>query len=301
MSNRLPWFKCCPEKLLSALTAMESDEGYIYVHILLRIYEVGGPISDPIRALARRAGMTERRATAAINLLIESGKVNMTEDGKIDSVTTHETLEEMAGFRDGQSRAAKIGAEKRAEKKQQKQQNEAAVATPTPSQLRQETIDTTSLRSVVSRDEKKTAVRGCRLPSGWTPNDEGRAMASQAFGNSGARAQLEKFRDWAASAPGQKGVKADWDATWRNWIRREADAAKPRAGPGPRPNGRETLTQIALGNFFDDEPSDQAPPQFSPAGSNPADRYFDLDLSEQTPKDAGGQILDFGQQRAVWR
>lgn len=94
MTDRLPWFKCAPEKLLGALSAMTTDEGYIYVHIVLRIYEVGGPISDPVRALARRSGMTERRANAALGLLVESGKVNFTSDGKIDSVTTHETLRE---------------------------------------------------------------------------------------------------------------------------------------------------------------------------------------------------------------
>ena len=30
----------------------------------------------------------------------------------------------------------------------------------------------------------------------------------------------EKFRDYWIGAPGTKGVKADWQATWRNWCRR---------------------------------------------------------------------------------
>lgn len=33
--------------------------------------------------------------------------------------------------------------------------------------------------------------------------------------------EWEKFRDWWAAASGQKGVKADWFATWRNWMRKK--------------------------------------------------------------------------------
>lgn len=34
-------------------------------------------------------------------------------------------------------------------------------------------------------------------------------------------ATMAQFRDWWRSAPGGKGVKADWPATWRGWVRRE--------------------------------------------------------------------------------
>ena len=55
----------------------------------------------------------------------------------------------------------------------------------------------------------KRAQRAARLSEDWKPSEfEAETV------------ELEKFRDWARSAPGQKGVKADWDATWRNWMRR---------------------------------------------------------------------------------
>ena len=56
---------------------------------------------------------------------------------------------------------------------------------------------------------RERAQRAARLSEDWIPKEfEGETV------------ELEKFRDWARSAPGQKGVKADWDATWRNWMRR---------------------------------------------------------------------------------
>jgi hypothetical protein len=30
---------------------------------------------------------------------------------------------------------------------------------------------------------------------------------------------FEQFKDYWVAQPGQKGVKLDWDATWRNWVR----------------------------------------------------------------------------------
>jgi hypothetical protein len=36
-------------------------------------------------------------------------------------------------------------------------------------------------------------------------------------------AQFVRFRDYWTAQPGQRGVKADWDATYRNWIRKAAD------------------------------------------------------------------------------
>lgn len=35
---------------------------------------------------------------------------------------------------------------------------------------------------------------------------------------------FDEFRDYWIAQPGQKGVKTDWDATWRNWVRRQNQA-----------------------------------------------------------------------------
>ena len=76
--------------------------------------------------------------------------------------------------------------------------------------------------------------RGNRLPADWSPGPEQQAFAeSLGIRNGVASAELEKFRDYWTAQPGQKGVKTDWTATWRNWLRRVAEdrAGKP-AGQG---------------------------------------------------------------------
>jgi len=40
------------------------------------------------------------------------------------------------------------------------------------------------------------------------------------------RQVAEQFKDYWIAQAGQKGVKLDWSATWRNWVR-NSKAAKP--------------------------------------------------------------------------
>lgn len=139
MSDRLPWFRCFPSRLLGALAGMEPDEGYIYVALLLRIYETGGPVAETSRTLSRRTGLSERRATSALEAVIASGKIQRTADGRLDSETTHEEIAWQADRRGDQSKAGKASAERRSKKHgpgseldggQKRQQNQTNGATP---------------------------------------------------------------------------------------------------------------------------------------------------------------------------
>ena len=74
--------------------------------------------------------------------------------------------------------------------------------------------------------------RGCRIPENWKPETELLTFAEGlGLRNGKVSAEVEKFRDYWAAQPGQKGVKTDWPATWRNWCRRVVEdlAGKPGA------------------------------------------------------------------------
>ena len=60
--------------------------------------------------------------------------------------------------------------------------------------------------------------RGSRLPPDWAPTFEDVFFAEQE-GIEWKR-ELDRFRDYWIAQAGQKGVKANWSATWRNWCRR---------------------------------------------------------------------------------
>lgn len=82
--------------------------------------------------------------------------------------------------------------------------------------------------------------RGTRIAADWSPCDAGRAFAKQeGFSDFEIGRETNKFRDhWIAEA-GSKGVKLDWPATWRKWVRRSAEWA----GKAP-PSGSNASTSL---------------------------------------------------------
>jgi len=60
--------------------------------------------------------------------------------------------------------------------------------------------------------------------------------ASQERPDIDVRQVAEQFKDYWIAQAGQKGVKLDWDATWRNWVR-NTKAVKPN----PYDVGRTTV------------------------------------------------------------
>jgi hypothetical protein len=129
LTERLPWFRCFPSRLLGALAGMGPEEGYLYVTLLMRIYENGGPVDESSRSLSRRTGFSERKITAALATLTASGKIVRLEDGRLDSDKTHEELEWQNDRRDDQSRAGLMSAEKRSDstpKRREKRETEKA-------------------------------------------------------------------------------------------------------------------------------------------------------------------------------
>ena len=93
--------------------------------------------------------------------------------------------------------------------------------------------------------------RGTRLPADWTlPADwKEWALAEQPDWTEQYCMKVSfLFADYWKSVAGSKGVKADWQATWRNWVRRETPNAQPSAKPS-----RHKLASLET---FQDLPTD---------------------------------------------
>lgn len=59
--------------------------------------------------------------------------------------------------------------------------------------------------------------RGTRLQNDWLPSNPGAVVVPNGVN---LQTELDKVRDYWIAQPGVKGRKTDWDATWRNWLRR---------------------------------------------------------------------------------
>ena len=84
---------------------------------------------------------------------------------------------------------------------------------------------------------------GSRIPDDWNPSEDDLRWARDARPDIDALLEIERFRDYWRGVAGEKARKADWQATWRNWIRR-ADAPKTvpaAASPQVPGGGRQRL------------------------------------------------------------
>ena len=62
------------------------------------------------------------------------------------------------------------------------------------------------------------------MSADWTPSDDDRQAArSLGFTDQQAQGEFDKFRDYWVAKPGNGGVKLDWAATLRNWLRSSAE------------------------------------------------------------------------------
>ena len=72
--------------------------------------------------------------------------------------------------------------------------------------------------------------RGTRLPADWVLTDEHRKFCNTERPDLDPERVGAEFRDYWISAPGQRGVKVDWLATWRNWVRNQRRGFFPVGG-----------------------------------------------------------------------
>jgi hypothetical protein len=90
--------------------------------------------------------------------------------------------------------------------------------------------------SKTSSGKKPAGSKGTRIPDDFTLTPERRKVA-ESFGLD-AMATFEDFSDYWRARPGAAALKADWNATWRTWCRRERKQSSIKGGSD---NGLPTL------------------------------------------------------------
>ncbi|MEO1222994.1 MAG: DUF1376 domain-containing protein [Pseudomonadota bacterium] len=86
--------------------------------------------------------------------------------------------------------------------------------------------------------------RGKRLPEDWTPSTKDRDFAlKEGLDHAEIERTADRFRDYWTARAGPSAIKRDWAATWRNWVRGDADRREEGNGDAgtaaARPPGRK--------------------------------------------------------------
>jgi uncharacterized protein YdaU (DUF1376 family) len=84
----------------------------------------------------------------------------------------------------------------------------------------------------VEKEEPKgsSKKKGSRLREDWSlPKAWGQWAVDHGMDELSVRREADRFGDYWRGVPGQKGVKLDWQATWRNWIRKSIEERAVKA------------------------------------------------------------------------
>jgi len=74
----------------------------------------------------------------------------------------------------------------------------------------------------INQEPKVKTQRGSRLPTDWTLPEEWKEWAEAERPDLNIKSVADSFRDFWIAKAGTGGVKLDWQATWRNWIRSQS-------------------------------------------------------------------------------
>lgn len=173
----------------------------------------------------REASWSKRGTRKARQELIEAGLAEPTDDG----VQMHDYLEHQrsaaeidelsakrreAGSKGGKARATAVASAKANASANGKQTDSKSVA----EEEREEEL--------ARHPSSKTRARRARLPEDWKPTPaDVEWQRGEGISDLDARRQLPMFVDhWT----GKGEARADWSATWRNWLRRSRQYGPPR-------------------------------------------------------------------------
>ena len=153
----------------------------------------------------------------------------LTNDEATPSLVRVESGEyELHGFLDLQESRAKV-----AERSQINAENGKKGGRPPKTRSVYESVSETKAETEEETDtssstkKRGAAKRGTRIPEPFILTHEMREWAAVEVPTVDADASTRRFVDYWRAESGTKATKLDWIATWRNWLRRDADSKKP--------------------------------------------------------------------------
>jgi uncharacterized protein YdaU (DUF1376 family) len=191
-------------------------ERSVYRDAIELYYDTESPLVDDIDKLSRRLLVTsDEEKTALRDILNEF--FELTKDGYY-----HDRCDkEIAKYRANTSAKARAGIASAAKRKQKSTGVEQVLNTRTTDE------QLTSNHKPITNNHIKNIGRGNRLPQDWIVPEDYIKFCHEERPDLIAEDVALQFKDYWISVAGAKGVKTDWFATWRNWVRRQ-DVAKSK-------------------------------------------------------------------------
>ena len=240
-----PFIKFYPSDFLAGTSGLTPAERGVYITLLCLIYEKDGAIERNDARLSRRCGCPKASFVRILDALIDDGKITL-EGGSLSNNRAEKALMDRQVRSQNSTHAANSRWSALSKKSQQNQ-------TPKDAGAMRAQCGGNASQSPESREEKEEAYasskkkRGTRIKDDWVlPKDWGEWALAEGWPENAIRLEAQKFHDHWKAAPGQKGVKLDWQATWRNWMRNSKSRKNQRFGENDPTTTDPTLDAIAI-------------------------------------------------------
>lgn len=224
--SRSPFMPLWVSDFLGDTMDLDASEIGAYLLLLMAQWQRGGESlpNDPVK-LQRIARCGRNWAKVWGNL----ERFFSVDEGGVFSKRLRLESQNVAAKRDVNSRNGSLGGKAKALKTNDQNlanasetlQRNAGIPEPEPERDKRETD--------VS---PKIAVKGSRLKADWSlPESWCDWAREQGLTLDVIRREADRFRDYWLGVAGAKGIKLDWEATWRNWMRKRIEDAAPKDGP----------------------------------------------------------------------
>jgi len=197
---------------IKATARLTDGQAMAYLRLLWMYYDTEKPLKPDTKILAFQIGATVDET----ELLLESF-FWLAESGWHHTRCDQEIAEYRA-FLEKKSNAGRASAERR-------KHNSATDVEQVLNECSTD-VQLTSNQQPVTNKPKRESQRGTRLAPDFQLSVEWIDFCRQHRPELDPQETFEGFRDYWIAQPGQKGVKTDWTATWRNWVRRQQQAKK---------------------------------------------------------------------------
>jgi uncharacterized protein YdaU (DUF1376 family) len=214
---------------LADTTHLTTEEHGAYMLLLAAMWRRNGSVPDDDKDNARILGLTPakwRKTKARLLATISGFKI---ENDAITQEKLQKTWENtQEKITKNKANGAKGGRAAASKNNDLDQANATETVKPKATIPEPEPIKREAKASL-SPTAKKSPT-GSRLSQDWVLSKSlGDWSLDEGASHDLIRAEADRFKDYWIGVAGAKGRKADWDATWRNWIRKAiADNHKPQ-------------------------------------------------------------------------
>jgi uncharacterized protein YdaU (DUF1376 family) len=194
----------------SATVHLSNDEDLAYRRLMDMYYDTESKIPLDTQWVARRLRLDTQTIEAVLNDMFVKH-----EDGYFNA-RCQDVIAQYHAMAEKNRANGRLGGRKK-----------NPTANPLGSQS-QPIVKATINQELETINQDKKNKRGLRLASNFCLTKEWEDFCVEQRPELNAKKTFDQFKDYWVSQAGQKGVKLDWFATWRNWVR---NTNAPKANP----------------------------------------------------------------------